>query len=402
MPSLSSAPATACRIAGTAVLAAALAAGFGAGAQADYTDWFSVGDSVNVHWTVAASAEDPDRVIIRPKFLDPSAETEKVFVLYHKQSSAYEIAITKILEIFQDKEINAEFVVVNYFDDDAGGHDALGLAAEIGSDLIFSMGSNSTAWLWDNYRGGRIPVVSVCSKDPVVLGQIASYDVGTGTNFAFTSLNMPIEVQMAYVLDLIPDLRNFAVLVDEQNVSAVETQANPIAEFARGLGIQVLYLSVQDPANARAELTDLVGGAIPMMQAGDPELENSAFWITGSTSVFREIQTINQFSSTVPVLSVVPEVVQSGPDSAVVSIGVSFESNAHVAAIYGADVLQGRASVGRLPVGIVSPPDIALNFMVARRIGFDIPFSFFESASTIYDNDGVLVRHNGEAVVRTN
>ena len=390
-------------VAGLALVAGLAIAGAGtAGATTDYRDWFSQTDSAAIHWTASGVDGDPNRVLIQPRYLDPSAETEKVFVLYSKPSSAYEVAISKILEIFQDKRINAQFTVVNFEHDQARGEAALALAEELDSDLIFAMGSDSTAWLWEHYRGGQIPVVSVCSKDPVVLGQVASYDSGSGTNFAFTSLNMPVEVQMAYVLDLIPNLQNFGVLVDAGNVSAVETQANPIAEYARSLGIQVLYLAVEDAANAQAELVDLVGGAVSIMRGSDPTMEKSAFWITGSTSVFREIQTINQYSDRVPVLSVAPEVVQSGPDSAIVSIGVSFDSNAHIAAIYGADILQGRGQVSELPVGIVSPPDIALNFMRARQIAFDIPFSFFESASIVYDNDGLLVRSNGEAVAQTN
>ena len=386
----------------SAILAIGVLSNSSAGAEPAYAEWFSYLDSANVHWTFSEVDGDPNRVLVEPKYLDPTAATQNVMVLYAKQSSAYETAISKILEIFQDKEINVQFTIVNYQEQNELGEAALTFAESQESDLIFSMGSGSTAWVWEHYRDGLIPVVSVCSKDPVVLGQIDSYEVGTGTNFAFTSLNMPIEVQMAYVLDLLPDLRNFAVLVDANNVSAVETQANPIAEFARGLGLQVLYLSVENSVDTQPELVDLVSGAVSIMRGNDPELEKSAFWITGSTSVFREIEVINQHADRVPVLSVAPEVVQSGPDSAMVSIGVSFESNAHLAAIYGADVLQGRTRVGDLPVGIVSPPDIALNFLRAQQIGFEIPFSFFESASTIYDNEGVLVRSNGETVAATN
>jgi putative ABC transport system substrate-binding protein len=74
----------------------------------------------------------------------------------------------------------------------------LELAESHNYDMILSMGSESTAWLWTNYRGGKLPVVTVCSKDPVLLGQASAYDQGSGTNFAFTSLNMPTDAQMSY------------------------------------------------------------------------------------------------------------------------------------------------------------------------------------------------------------
>ncbi|MEZ5669079.1 MAG: ABC transporter substrate binding protein [Alphaproteobacteria bacterium] len=357
------------RAAGTVL--GALAAGaalfaLAAPAAAADGDWFAYDAAVAADWTVTVA--DADRVEIRP--LAGGSDAQQVLVLYSKPSAAYAIAISKILAVMHDGGINAEVTVVNYGDDDARGRQALALADQLGSDLIFAMGSNAAAWLWDSYRDGAIPVVTVCAKDPVVLGQVDSYDRGTGTNFAFTSLNMPVEVQMAYVLDLMPNLQNFGILVDAQNVSAVETQAKPIADFAQALGIEVQYLAVEDPANARTELAGLVAGAVAIMQQTDPELTASAFWITGSTSVFREIQTINRHSDRAPVLSVAPEVVREGSDSAVVSIGISFESNAHLAAIYGVDVLQGRARAGDLPVSIVTPPDIAINFLRARRVGF--------------------------------
>ena len=276
------------------------------------------------------------------------------------------------------------------------------MANEGGFELIFSMGSQSTAWLWENYRGGALPVISVCSKDPVVLGQARDYETGTGTNFAFTSLNMPIEVQMAYVLELKPNLKNLAILVNSQNISAMQTQAKPIADYARRRGIRVMNVEVEDPKHAGEELAYKVRDSVRTMRKNDPTLDNSVFWITGSTAVFREIRAINANSDRVPVLSVVPDVVKEGEDSAVLSIGISFQSNAHLAAIYGADVLAGRAQVGDLKVGIVSPPDIAINFLKAREIGLEVPFNFFESASFIYDYDGRIVRNNGKAVVPVN
>jgi putative ABC transport system substrate-binding protein len=218
------------------------------------------------------------------------------------------------------------------------------------------------------------------------------YTSGSRTNFAFTSLNVPVDVQMAYVRELSPDLKNLAVLVDSKNISAVQTQAEPIANYARQRGIQVIWGAVQNPARAREELAPIVRDAVATMRKSDPELNKSLLWVTGSTSVFREIHTINENSDRVPVLSVIPEIVRSGPDTAVLGIGISFESNAHLAAIYGSDILNGKVRAGDLKVGLVSPPDIAISFMKAREIGLRVPFSFFEAASFIYDYDGKPVR----------
>ncbi len=367
-----------------------------------YRDWFQYGEVAKAHWDVVATPGNHLRIVLRVRDAGLKEARKRIFVLYPRASSAYDVAISKILEVFEDKDIKAEFTVVNFTNNDEAGNAALAESKEGKYDLILSMGSESTAWLYHNYKGGRMPVISVCSKDPVLLGQTQGYDGGSGNNFAFTSLNAPIEAQMAYLLELKPGLKNLAVLVDSKNVSAVQTQAEPMAAEARRRGIQFLMVAVQDPARAREELATLVPGAVATMRKSDPSLANSMFWITGSTSVFKEIATINAGADRVPVLSAVPEVVKAGNDSAVLSVGISFESNAHLAAVYAADVLSGRARVGDLKVGVVTPPDIAINFRKSREIGLQMPFRFFESATSIYDYEGRPARQNGKSMARAN
>ncbi|MEO0620135.1 MAG: hypothetical protein AAFZ01_12765, partial [Pseudomonadota bacterium] len=165
-------------------------------------------------------------------------------------------------------------------------------------------------------------------------------------------------------------------------------------------GIRVLRLEVKKTENARAELAKLVRNGVSTMRKNDINLERSVFWITGSTSVFREIATINDHSDRVPVMSVVPEVVKKGDQSAALSIGISFDSNAHLATLYGIRVLRGETHVGDLKVGVVSPPDIAINFRKVREIGLKMPFSFIEGAGFIYDYEGKVVRHPKKNALR--
>ncbi len=365
----------------------------------NYWEWFKYAPSVLDKWAVDAT-DNANQVELEPLRRAAAGFRKRLLLIYPRPSSAYDIAITKILNVFEDKLIDVRITAVNFGNDAARGRAIMKVAETGNYDCIMAMGSETTAWLWDNYRGGRIPVVTVCSKDPVVLGQSPGYNKGSGNNFAFTSLNMPIDVQMAYVNDLKPKLRNIAVLVDSRNVSAIETQAKPVIDYAKSRGVRVLELSVQEPGKAREELQRMVRDATAQMTRNDPDLSNSIYWVTGSTSVFREIATINANSGRAAVLSVVPEIVKGGDDSAVLSIGISFESNAHLAAVYAADVLKGRAKVAELKVGVVSPPDIAISFRKVRDIGMTVPLSFFEAAGTIYDYDGHAVRIDGVSVQR--
>jgi putative ABC transport system substrate-binding protein len=366
-------------------------------AEPAYASWFKFAPTVVEKWSVRQDG-DPNWVKITPLKTPGTGHPRKILVMYPRPSSAYDIAITKILGVFSDKELNVELTVTNFGNDEVRGRAALAAAHDEHFDLIMSMGSEATAWLWERYRGGMLPVLSVCSKDPVVLGQSPGYNRGSGTNFAFTSLNMPIEAQMAYVNELKPRLKNIAILVDSRNVSAVETQSRPVIDYLRPRGVRVFDLAVQDPANAKAELERMMRDATAQMMRNDPDLTSSVYWVTGSTSVFREIATINAYAGRAAVLSAVPDVVRGGDDSAMLSIGISFESNAHVAAVYAADIIRGRAKASELPVGLVTPPDIAINFRKVRDIGMTVPLSFFEAAGTIYDYDGRAVRIDGVSV----
>ena len=364
-----------------------------------YAKWFRHAENITGAWTFEDVPGDSHQVVIKST-AGGADEPKRVMVLYPKRSSAYDIAISKILDVFASKNMNIEFRAINFENDDGRGAAVLDLVEKEKFDLIFSMGSQSTAWLHQYYRNGDTPVVTVCSKDPVALGHIDGYDEGSGTNFAFTSLNMPIEVQLAYLTDFMPGIKNLGILVTRNNISAVRTQAKPMQEAVEAKGVNVQYLAIQDPGNAREELGKMIDDALVEMRKTDPSLDNSLFWITGSTAVFREIATINRHAGPVPVLSAVPEVVKEGDESAVMSIGISFESNGYLAAVYGHDVIMGKVDVGDLKVGIVSPPDIAINFRRARRIGLEIPFSFFESANYVYDYEGKAVRLRGRDLTR--
>jgi putative ABC transport system substrate-binding protein len=388
-------PASCSRIrAAAAVAAVACVAALGsheAVAKPAYETWFHVAPVVLENWQLTEVSSDPNQVFVSPRYAPPTVGRKRILVLFPSASSAYDVAMSTVLDVFAERRLAAEFTAFTFGGQPDAGRQAISIA-EAGYHMILAMGSKSAAWLWDNYKGKRLPVVSICAKDPVMLGQMPDYKSGSGTNFAFTSLNAPLELQMGYVMEIKPALKNVGILVDNNNISAVETQAKPLADHARKNGIEAFDVGVDGPSRAAEELATGIKSALEKMRKTDPQLENSVFWVTGSTAVFKEMKTINEIAGKVPVLSVVPELVKAGADSAVLSIGVSFESNARLAAVYMERVLTGRTDVGDLKVGMVSPPDIAINMSKAKEIGLRIPFSWFESASHVYDNENRLVR----------
>ena len=369
-------------------------AGCGTLARAEevrFNDWFAVDSAALAGWKVDANPEDRWRLSVQPE-QPPASTPYRVHVIYPRVSLAYDIAFSRILSVFAAGKVPAVFEVTNYNRDEAVARDALDRARNSGATLIVSMGSDATGWLWSNYRGGAIPVVSVCAKDPVLMGQAQSYEGGSGSNFAFTSLNMPIVTQIAHIRTLLPELKNLSILVDAANQSAMRTQAEPLARTLAGEGVGAHLVAVEKGDDLEADLEQEITAAISKMRQTDPDLSNSALWITGSTLLFSKMEAIDRIAGKLPILSAVTDIVGDMPGSAMMAVGISFESNAHLAALSMIDILKGRSTPDSMPVGIVKNPDIAINFAKARGRGLKIPFSMFESATRIHGYDGEVLR----------
>lgn len=354
-------------------------------------DWFALAPALQSSWRVEGDPHTSHRVTIAPR--RASGRCVPVLVLTSMASSSYTIGLNKILEVFPREGVQARFTDIDVDGDKARAAAAL---AEIRAGryaLVFAMGSDATDYLCKHDHGDRTPVVTVEAKDPVLLGQIKDYAHGSGTNFAFTSLNAPVEVQLSYLKALKPQLRHLAILSDPSNRSAIATQVKPLAALARRDGLDVLDV-VAGPPNVVSELQTGMPQAIARMRRDDPTLRNSIFWVVGSTAIFNHMTLINRLAGRVPVLSAVPDLVTAGEDSAVLAIGTTFEDDGYLAATYGAAILTGRAQPGALKVGVVSPPDIAISFLKTHELGLRIPFEFFEDANRVYDSHGRLAQSN--------
>ncbi|MEM7522729.1 MAG: ABC transporter substrate binding protein, partial [Pseudomonadota bacterium] len=226
------------------------------------------------------------------------------------------------------------------------------------------------------------------------------YDEGSGANIAYTSINVRVETLVSKLRQVFADLENIYVLYARNNESAVQTQLRPLEDYADdpAQNLNIGEIPVENASTAVDDLRDRVPVAVAEILARDPEGRKSIFWITGSTSVYNHIGLINELAGDIPVLAALPDVVKPGAESAVLSIGVNQSTAVHLSALYAIRVLEGSAEVGSLPVGQVSPPDIAINFMKVDEMGLTLPFTFFEDATFIYDRFGRTAREFGQRV----
>ena len=369
------------------------------GSQENSIDWLEISEDVLESWSTEISADRPSVMRVSPKWRQRDSDIPKRIVgIVPKKSSSYSLAATELLRVLHDRGIYADLSIINFANDIQRGLEILEAAETEQTDLIFSMGSESADLVHRYYSGDRIPVVTCTNKDPVMLGQIGDYESGSGNNIAYTSLNVPLDIQKNYLFRLKPDLVNIGLLYNRNHVQVMATEVIPAQKIFRDIGLHVVDIAVDSTETARQELRERLPEAVVEMKKTDPDLSKSVFWVTSSTAVFSNMDIVSEYCEPVPVLSSIPNAVTEGEDSAVLAIGIDRRNNAHLAAIYAVTILKGEAQPGELPVGVVTPPDVAINFRIARKIQLKIPFSFVESAAFIYDYDGKLARAFGEIV----
>ncbi len=332
--------------------------------------WVKIRPDAAANWVIQQDTDDGMRFTMAPRKTESlRGRRQNVLILFFKTSSGYDAALPKMLDVFNNKKANVNLTILNFQGKPDLGQQAMEWAKSRDFDIVMPMGSEATEFVHDRYREATIPAVSVLSKDPLLMGQVRDFARGSGTNMAYVSISVPIDVQLAYLKRLRPNIRNVGTMYAASNKSSIETQVRPLKEIGIPQGVNFVDVIVEDDKKAIEELREKVPLAVAQMKVTDPDLQNSVFWVTGSTSVFDNIGTIVEFSDKVPVLSVYPDVVKEGDASALLSVGVTYENSAYMSVIYALDVLSGKTRPGEMKVGFVSPPDIAINFKKARQIG---------------------------------
>ncbi len=359
-------------------------------------DWIDLSDNVLNEWNVSYSDGELLSLEFFPKKLQPSQINKTIFVILPKKSNSYSLALNKFLETMKRDQIAAHISVFNFQKQTSLGLQILAKAKQADIDLIFSLGSETASLVSNHFKGESIPVITSINKDPVLLGFVDDYTSPSGSNIAYTTLNIPIDIQINYLKTLKPNLKAIGLIYNVQHQAVMQTEVRPIKEKFKEIGIEVIDIQVSSRETAKEELQRALPAAMQQLQYSDESLDNSLFWLTSSTAAFSEISTINQYSQNIPVIGSIPNIVKPGDDSAVLGIGIDRRNNALLASMYAVKVLKKEVNVSDLTVGIVSPPDIAINFKIARKIGLKIPFDFFESASFIYNYQGQPARTFGK------
>lgn len=382
------------------LLAALLLLLVGGPLHAEPSSWVRLQPEAAKSWSLVPDEANPRRIHIVSRH-PPEREAWRILVLFTKEAASYDTALSTMLAVFEDKRLPAAFSLLLLDPEERARPPGGPLPfAPAQFQLILTMGSDATFYAYTHLKNLATPVVSVCAKDPALLLGLSPADFVRlrPPNMAFTSLDIPAMAHFFYLEKLLGAPRTLALLYDREDTSTIRAQVKPLKEHATQKGVQVLEVMV-DPAQARAELEHQLPAVLTRMRQEGADARGSVLWIAGSSKVFKEIETISRLAGDLPIVSVAEKAVREGEASALMFIGVGFESNAYLAALYVVDILRGNKTPGELEVGVVSPPDIAINFRKARQLGLRIPFELLEAANTVYGYDGQLAFKEGRRLL---
>ncbi|OUS25027.1 hypothetical protein A9Q99_22535 [Gammaproteobacteria bacterium 45_16_T64] len=314
----------------------------------------------------------------------------KILILSSTWSSAYDVSSRIIIGEFRSRGLGVEFILLNYQGDIVRAKKAIDVAESMGIDLIVSMGTATTDFITDYYAGGRLPVVTSCSEDPISMNWVNSTINMSLNNIAYTSTRIGVDTQVAYLKDkFLTKLRYIAIIYDGNNPNFINTQVKPLERYLVNSDVDIELNMIEVDFD---RLDETLYGPMQRFNRFPPRIDERIFLVTGSSNLFSMIENINYYANGIPVLSMTPSHVIANSLSVFMAIGVSVKSNAKLAADYAYRIITRQSLPETMPVGIVSTPDIAINFQRKPPGNLKVPFNYFEDAFVIFNHDGVAVR----------
>lgn len=165
----------------------------------------------------------------------------RVVVLLSHDAKPYEEALEGFRSYFASKGLEARIDVFQLNGDASGAARALEKARDEKANLILTLGSLATS-----------AASAEATGIPVVAGLIMSVEeIKARDQFAAVLLDFPLEVQLRWIVRMLPDYRNIGILYNPARMSQKVEAATRIAQ---GMGLKVIAQKVESPSELPAAL----------------------------------------------------------------------------------------------------------------------------------------------------
>jgi putative tryptophan/tyrosine transport system substrate-binding protein len=216
-----------------------------------------------------------------------------------------------------------------------------------------------------------IPIVFMLATDPVGTGLVASLARPGGNVTGLSNQSRELAGKRLELLrEVIPGLRNLAVLVNMANAPAGSAELAAVEAAARTLDVEIAALKVRTPAEIEPALKTLNGRAGAVYVVQDPLFIANRDLISAST-----------LSKRLPTMNAAREFVEAG---GLMSYGANFPDMFRRAADYVDKILRG-AKPGELPIEQPTKFDLILNQTTAKALGLRLSPTLIARADEVIE-----------------
>ena len=228
---------------------------------------------------------------------------------------------------------------------------------ELTSDLLLTVGTPASRFAKTHVK--EIPVIFAMVHSPVKNGLVDSYQ-NPGSNMTGVCLDVPLEVQMQTLLNLIPKAQKIGVVYDQNNTSEVVQELDRVLSR---INVELVAAPVKSSNDIPDAFKSLIGRV-------------DAFWAPMDKSVYNpkssEFILFFTLRNKTPIFAFSDNYVMAG---ALAANMADFSQQGRTAADIAEKILIGGEKATKIPVVQADEPLLFLNERVARLMNLDIPES---------------------------
>jgi ABC-type uncharacterized transport system substrate-binding protein len=223
--------------------------------------------------------------------------------------------------------------------------------------------------VWRQLRTSQIPTVFNTGANPVRLGLVASYNHPGGNLTGVSTLVSQLAGKsVGLLMELVPNAKTLAVLVDPNNRTAALTDAR---DAAAALGLRILPIS----ASTESEI-DTAFAAVKQQAADAILVAVSPFFVTRASQIASLAA-----SHSVPAIYTRREYAEAG---GLMSYGYVVADSYRLMGNYAGRILKGDKPAD-LPVQQPTNYELVINLKAAKGLGLDIPPTLIARADEVIE-----------------
>ena len=239
-------------------------------------------------------------------------------------------------------------------------------------DLIVTITTPNSIAMADAIEGTGLNMVFFLVTDPVTAGIVPSWTKSAPHITGFSDW-ADVPAQIAYIKELMPDLKNLGIIYNAGEVNSV-VQVNEVNEVAPGLGLTIVEATAAATADVYAAAQSLVGRV-------------EAMWMPTDNTIFSAVDSVLKVAeeNDIPFFGSDTNQCEAGLAAAA---GTNIYGIGYVAATdMAAPILRGEATPADIPP-MKQPPEemrFAVNPAAAERMGLTIPQAIIDAADEVYE-----------------